>query len=56
MKLIPQLNIGISRVLQKLLKHFNGTIILTNFVTSFPVKPITSCLHLNKALLPKNYQ
>ena len=36
-KLISQLINGISRVLQKLLRYFNGTIISTSFVPSFPV-------------------
>ena len=35
-KLISQLINGISRVLQKLLRYFNGTIISTSFVPSFP--------------------
>ena len=40
MRLISQLINGISRVLQKLLKYFNGTIISTFFVSSFPVEPV----------------
>ena len=36
---------------QKLLKHFNGTIIWTSFVPSFsPVWPVIYCLYLNEAL------
>ena len=35
MKLISQLIIGISRVLQKLLNYFNGTAISTSFVFTF---------------------
>ena len=38
-RLISQLNNGISRVLQKLLKHCNGTIILTSFVPLLPILP-----------------
>ena len=41
MKLISKLIIGISRVLQKLLNHFNGTAISTSFVfTLFGVLPV----------------
>ena len=50
MRLISQLINGISRVLQKLLKYFSGTIILTSFVPLFPV--LFFCLNLNEALLP----
>ena len=42
---------GTSRVLQKLLKDFNGTLILTFFVPSFPVLPAIFVLNLNEALL-----
>ena len=38
MRLISQLIKGISRVLQKLLKYFNGTAILTSFV--FPAAEV----------------
>ena len=38
-RLISQLINGISRVLQKLLKCFNGTIILTSFVPLLPILP-----------------
>ena len=38
---ISQLINSISRVLQKLLKYFDGTIISTTFVLSFPVCPIS---------------
>ena len=40
MRLISQLVNGILRVLQKLVKYFNGTSILTAFVPSFPVEPV----------------
>ena len=42
---------GISSVLQKLLRYFNGTIISTLFVPPFPVCPVIWCLNLNEALL-----
>ena len=42
---------GFSRVLQKLLRHLNGTIIWTFFVPLFPVGTVILCLKLNKALL-----
>ena len=48
MRLISQLINGISRVLQKLLKYFNGTAVLTSFV--FPaagVLPVILTLYLN---------
>ena len=38
-RLISKLINGISRVLQKVLKYFNGTLILTFFVPSFSVLP-----------------
>ena len=41
MRLIPQLITGISRVFQKLLKYFNGTIISTFFV---PPAVVTSVI------------
>ena len=48
MRLISQLIKGISRVLQKLLKYFNGTIISTSFVLpSAGVFPIIFILDLN---------
>ena len=47
-RLISQLIIGISRVLQKLLKYFSG--ILTSFVSSFSILPAIFVLNLNKAL------
>ena len=53
-RLISQLTNGISRVLQKLLRYFNGTIISTSFVSSFPVCSVIFCLilfKLNKILL-----
>ena len=42
MRLISQLTNGISRVLQKLLKYFNGTAILTSFV--FPAAGVFSVI------------
>ena len=51
MILISKLIKCISRVLQNLLKYFNGTIISTFLVTSSPVEPVIFCLNLNKALL-----
>ena len=52
MRLASQLITGISRVLQELLKYFNGTIIWTAFVPSFPVEPVIFYLYLNEVLLP----
>ena len=52
MRLASQLITGISRVLQELLKYFNGTIIWTAFVPSFPVEPVIFHLYLNEVLLP----
>ena len=52
MILISQLINGISRFLQKLLKYFNGAIILTFFVPLFPVEPVIFCLNLNETLFP----
>ena len=52
MRLISQLTNGISRVLQKLLKYFNGTNILIAFVPLLPAEPVIFCLYLNEALLP----
>ena len=37
MRLISQLINGIPRVLQELLKYFNGTLILTSFLPLFPI-------------------
>ena len=50
-RLISQLLNDISKVLQKLMKYFNGTIILIFFVPSFSVLPIIFVLNLNEALL-----
>ena len=50
-RLILQLIKSISKVLQKLLKYFNGTIILTFFLPAFPVQPSVFVLNLNQALL-----
>ena len=48
MKLTSQLINGISRVLQKLLKYFSGTIILKSFVLPLAeVFPVISVLDLN---------
>ena len=48
MRLISQLINGISRVLQKLLKYFNGTIISTSFVLpAAGVFPVIFILDLN---------
>ena len=48
---MSQLINGISRVLQKLLRYFNDTIILTIFVPSLPVLPAIFVLIFKKALL-----
>ena len=50
-RLISQLIKGLSRVLQKLLNYFNGTIILTSFVRSSPVSPVIFSLKLNKSVV-----
>ena len=52
MRLVSQLTNGISRVLQKLLKYFNGTNILIAFVPLLPVEPVIFRLYLNETLLP----
>ena len=52
MRLVLQLINGIVRVLQKLLKYLNGTIISTFFVPSSSAEPVIFCLNLNKTLLP----
>ena len=53
MRLISQLIKGISRVLQKLLKYFDYTAILTSFVLlAAGVFPVIFSLDLNDALLP----
>ena len=51
MKLVSQLIKGISRVLQKLLKYFNCTILSTSFLPLAAVLPVIFCLNLNEALL-----
>ena len=51
MRLSSQLINGISRVLQKLLSYFNGTIISTPSVTSLPVSLINFCLSLNELVI-----
>ena len=50
-RIISQLIKGISSVLLKLLRYFNGTIISASFVPAFPVCPVIGCLNLNEALL-----
>ena len=47
-RVIPQLIKGISSVLQKLLRYFNGTVISTSFVPPFPVCPVICYLKLNE--------
>ena len=37
---------------KKCLKYLNGTIILTSFVPSSPVKPVIFVCNLNETLLP----
>ena len=51
LRLIPQLIKSISRVLQQLLKYFNGTIISTSFVLQSAVLPVVFLLNINEALL-----
>ena len=51
MRLISQLIKGISRVLQKSLKYYNGTIISTYFLPPSAVSPVIFCLNLKEALL-----
>ena len=51
MRLISQLIKGFSRVLQKLLRYFNGTYISTLFVPSLPVWHVIFSLALNKLVL-----
>ena len=50
-KLISQLIKGISKVLQKLLRYFSGTIISSFFVPLFSVRPVIYSFILNE--LPK---
>ena len=52
MRLISQLINDISRVLQKLLKYFNGTTISTSFVPSAPVSPAVFCCNAKE--VPRN--
>ena len=48
MRLSLQLTVGISKVIQKLLKYFNGTTILTSFVLpAAGVFPLTLILDSN---------
>ena len=51
MRLLSQLMEGISRVFQKLLKHFNGTFISASFIRLvLTVLPFMFCLVLNEAM------
>ena len=50
-RLTSQLIKGISKVLQKLLKYFSGSIISTFFVPSFPVRPVIFTLKLNESVV-----
>ena len=50
-RLTSQLIKGISKVLQKLLKCFSGTIISTSFVPLFPVRPVIFTLKLNESVV-----
>ena len=52
MRLISQLINGISRVIQKLLKYFNDSIISTSFIPQAPVWAVIFCLNLHKMLSP----
>ena len=49
MILISQLIDDILKVIQKLLKYFNGAIIWTTFVSLFPVEPVIFCFSLAQA-------
>ena len=51
MTLIWQLILGISRVVQKLLKQFNGTTISTSSVPPATALPVICYLNMNEALL-----
>ena len=54
MRLISQLINSISRVLQKLLKYFNGTAVSLYFVLpSSGDFPVSFALNLNDAVLPE---
>ena len=55
MRLNSQLINAILIILQKLLKYFNGAIILTAFLPLFLVKSVIFCLYLNEALLPAKF-
>ena len=44
-------SIGISRVLLKVLKYFNGTAILTSFIPLAPVWPDSFVLNLNESVI-----
>ena len=49
-RLTSQLMKGFSKVVQKLLKYFSGTIISTFFVPLFPVLPVIFNLKLNESV------
>ena len=51
MRLISQLIKDISRVLQKLLKYCNDTIISISFAPPAAVLPLICCLNINEVLL-----
>ena len=50
-KPITHLINGVSRVLQKFVNYFNGTIILTFFVSSLPALRVIFVLNLEESLL-----
>ena len=49
MKLISQLINGISKVLLKLLKYFNGTLFLTLFAPLSPIFPAIFCAKFKRS-------
>ena len=49
-RVISQLIKGISRVLQKLLRYFNGTVISTFFLPLLPFLPVNFSLRLNESV------
>ena len=49
-RFISQLIKDISRVLQKLLRHFNGTVISTSFMLLLSVCPLIFSLSLNESI------
>ena len=52
MRLVSKLINEISRVLKKILKYLNGTIIWTAYVLLFSVELVIFYLNLKEALLP----